>query len=91
MSDAARVLDNAQVRHKRSVSAGRKRTKDSVRHGKANARIKRKVRKRGGSRVALKPHNKLWDDSEMSLHLCDSVRARLLELDNIDWEARYGK
>ncbi len=95
MTDANAVLKAAQVRHKRAYARGVKRTKDSARHAKKNAYIARNVAKRkrapkGTGTCLTAPWNRLTPESEMRVHLCDSVRLKLLELDNLDWEERYG-
>ncbi len=96
MSDAAKVLDNAQWRFKRAQEKGKQAAKDSARHKRTNARIARKVRKRqispkGHAEYPNHPWNKMHPESEMRLYICDSVRDKLRELDNADWESKHGK
>ncbi len=93
---AVKVLGNAAIAQKRAYARGVQRTKDSARHAKQNAYISRNVAKRkrapkGTGTCLTAPWNRLTPESEMRLYLCDSVKATLRELDNLDYEARYGK
>ncbi len=96
MSDAAKVLGNAQGRFKRAQAKGKQGAKDSARHKRTNARIARKVAKRqrtpkGYAEHPNYPWNKMHPESDMRLYICDSVKVKLRELDNADWERKHGK
>ncbi len=63
-------------------------------YGKKKARAKAAKRKRapkGTGTCLTAPWNRLTPESEMRLVVCDSIRLRLWELENQEWEARYGR
>ena len=93
MSDLAAqiVMEVATMRYNAFRKKQKRARKDSERHKRTNAQIARKVRKRKIERYADKPWNRLVPESEMRLYLCESVRKRLRELENAEYEARYGK
>ncbi len=98
MSDltASIVMEAAAMRAKRAHAKQKQAAKDSARRKRTNARIARKVAKRqrtpkGYAEHPNYPWNKMHPESEMRLYICDSVRDKLRELDNADWERKHGK
>ncbi len=57
---------------------------------RAKAAAKRKRAPKGTGTCLTAPWNRLVDESEMRLVVCDSIRLRLWELENQEWEAMYG-